>query len=94
MTLLGNARVRLGWVKAHMVIKGNEIADTLTKEATTDGAPANRLQLSLLRCTHPTHILIQPTWSHLGFEFGGVLWCYVHEGDMIVNGTFTFNTKA
>ncbi|GBL86738.1 hypothetical protein AVEN_95987-1 [Araneus ventricosus] len=36
ITLLGNARIRLGWVKAHIGLKGNEIADTLTKEATTD----------------------------------------------------------
>ncbi|GBN33807.1 hypothetical protein AVEN_128332-1 [Araneus ventricosus] len=41
MTLLENARIRLGWVKAHIGIKGNEIADTLAKEATTDGIPAN-----------------------------------------------------
>ncbi|GBM46565.1 hypothetical protein AVEN_271517-1 [Araneus ventricosus] len=32
MTLLGNARIRLGWVKAHIGIKDNEI----TEEATTD----------------------------------------------------------
>ncbi|GBM85451.1 hypothetical protein AVEN_134352-1 [Araneus ventricosus] len=31
MTLLENARIRLGWVKAHIGIKGNEIADTLAK---------------------------------------------------------------
>ncbi|GBL95985.1 hypothetical protein AVEN_199952-1 [Araneus ventricosus] len=41
MTLLGNARIRIGWVKAHIGIKGNETADTLAKEATTDGTPAN-----------------------------------------------------
>ncbi|GBM43947.1 hypothetical protein AVEN_251646-1 [Araneus ventricosus] len=41
MTLLENARIRLGWVKAHTGIKGNEIADTLAKEATTDGIPAS-----------------------------------------------------
>ncbi|GBM98329.1 hypothetical protein AVEN_113425-1 [Araneus ventricosus] len=41
MTLLENARIRLGWVKAHIGIKGNEIADTLAKEATTDGIPAS-----------------------------------------------------
>ncbi|GBL91332.1 hypothetical protein AVEN_203484-1 [Araneus ventricosus] len=39
MTLLENARIMLSWVKAHIGIKGNEIADTLTKEATTDGIP-------------------------------------------------------
>ncbi|GBM78163.1 hypothetical protein AVEN_220596-1 [Araneus ventricosus] len=39
MTLLGNARIRLDWVKAHIGIKGNEIADTQAKEATTDGIP-------------------------------------------------------
>ncbi|GBN29017.1 hypothetical protein AVEN_83348-1 [Araneus ventricosus] len=39
MTLLENARIRLGWVKAHIGIKGNEIA--LAKEATTDGIPAS-----------------------------------------------------
>ncbi|GBL79359.1 hypothetical protein AVEN_92554-1 [Araneus ventricosus] len=41
MTLLENARIRLDWVKAHIGIKGNEIADTLSKEATTDGIPAS-----------------------------------------------------
>ncbi|GBM40582.1 hypothetical protein AVEN_172209-1 [Araneus ventricosus] len=41
MTLLGNTRIRLGWIKAHIGIKGNEIADTLEKEATTDGIPAS-----------------------------------------------------
>ncbi|GBM75932.1 hypothetical protein AVEN_155438-1 [Araneus ventricosus] len=41
MTLLENARIRLDWVKAHIGIKGNEIADTLAKEATTDGIPAS-----------------------------------------------------
>ncbi|GBN63173.1 hypothetical protein AVEN_9941-1, partial [Araneus ventricosus] len=41
MTLLGNAKIRLGWIKAHIGIKGNEIADTLAKEATTDGIPAS-----------------------------------------------------
>ncbi|GBL98716.1 hypothetical protein AVEN_8619-1 [Araneus ventricosus] len=41
MTLLENARIRLGWVKAHIGIKGNEIADTLAKEATTDGIPTS-----------------------------------------------------
>ncbi|GBL99277.1 hypothetical protein AVEN_177312-1 [Araneus ventricosus] len=41
MTLLENARIRLGWVKAHIGIKGNEITDTLAKEATTDGIPAS-----------------------------------------------------
>ncbi|GBM12335.1 hypothetical protein AVEN_116778-1 [Araneus ventricosus] len=41
MTLLGNARIRLGWVKTHIGIKGNKIADTLAKEATTDGTAAN-----------------------------------------------------
>ncbi|GBL83217.1 hypothetical protein AVEN_165412-1 [Araneus ventricosus] len=40
-TLLENARIKLGWVKAHIGIKGNEIADTLAKEATTDGIPAS-----------------------------------------------------
>ncbi|GBM09658.1 hypothetical protein AVEN_60285-1 [Araneus ventricosus] len=60
MALLGNARIRLGWVKAHLGIKGNEIADTLAKEATTDEIPASLpfpksylknqlLQLSFLR---------------------------------------------
>ncbi|GBM15944.1 hypothetical protein AVEN_163436-1 [Araneus ventricosus] len=41
MTLLGNDRIRLGWVKAHIVIIGNGIADTLAKEATMGGTPAN-----------------------------------------------------
>ncbi|GBN35789.1 hypothetical protein AVEN_79540-1 [Araneus ventricosus] len=41
MTLLENARIRLSWVKAHIIIKGNEITDTLAKEATTDGIPAS-----------------------------------------------------
>ncbi|GBM76206.1 hypothetical protein AVEN_55042-1 [Araneus ventricosus] len=41
MILLGNARIRLGWVKAQIGIKGNEIADILAKEATTDGIPAS-----------------------------------------------------
>ncbi|GBN37469.1 hypothetical protein AVEN_152639-1 [Araneus ventricosus] len=41
MTLLENARIRLGWVKAHIGIKGNEIVDTLAKEETTDGIPAS-----------------------------------------------------
>ncbi|GBL84713.1 hypothetical protein AVEN_191157-1 [Araneus ventricosus] len=39
MTLLGNARISLSWVKAHIGIKGNEVVDTLAKEATTDGMP-------------------------------------------------------
>ncbi|GBL81740.1 hypothetical protein AVEN_93511-1 [Araneus ventricosus] len=43
MTLLRNGRIRLGWVKAHTGIKGNGIADTLAKEATTDGTPAAKL---------------------------------------------------
>ncbi|GBN20239.1 hypothetical protein AVEN_46233-1 [Araneus ventricosus] len=34
-------KFRLGWVKAHIGIKGSEIADTLAKEATTDGIPAS-----------------------------------------------------
>ncbi|GBM60129.1 hypothetical protein AVEN_38463-1 [Araneus ventricosus] len=38
MILLKNARIRLGWVKAH--IGCNDIADILVKEATTDGIPA------------------------------------------------------
>ncbi|GBN63568.1 hypothetical protein AVEN_244810-1 [Araneus ventricosus] len=33
--------IRLGWVKAHIGIKGNDISDTLAKEATTDGLPAS-----------------------------------------------------
>ncbi|GBN46875.1 hypothetical protein AVEN_173009-1, partial [Araneus ventricosus] len=41
MTLLENARIRLGWVKAHIGIKGNEIVDTLAKETATDGIPAS-----------------------------------------------------
>ncbi|GBN30928.1 hypothetical protein AVEN_183436-1 [Araneus ventricosus] len=41
MALMENARIRLGWVKAHIGIKGNQIADTLTKEATTDGIPTS-----------------------------------------------------
>ncbi|GBM96552.1 hypothetical protein AVEN_231631-1 [Araneus ventricosus] len=42
ITFLENARIRLGWVKkAHIGIKGNEIANTLAKEATTDGIPAS-----------------------------------------------------
>ncbi|GBO26748.1 hypothetical protein AVEN_142807-1 [Araneus ventricosus] len=36
ITLLGNDRIRLGWVKAHIGLKGSEVADTLAKEATTD----------------------------------------------------------
>ncbi|GBM99859.1 hypothetical protein AVEN_204387-1 [Araneus ventricosus] len=43
MTLLGNDRIRLGWVKAHIGIKGNEIADTLAKEAATNGIPTSLL---------------------------------------------------
>ncbi|GBN06635.1 hypothetical protein AVEN_215809-1 [Araneus ventricosus] len=39
--LIGNARIRLGWGKAHIGLKGNETAYTLTKEATTDGILAN-----------------------------------------------------
>ncbi|GBN54919.1 hypothetical protein AVEN_166912-1 [Araneus ventricosus] len=38
MTLLENARIRLGWVKAHIGIKGNEIADT------TNGIPRMEFQ--------------------------------------------------
>ncbi|GBO46366.1 hypothetical protein AVEN_207690-1 [Araneus ventricosus] len=60
MTLLGNDRIRLGWVKTHIGIKSNEIADTLAKEANTDGIPVSfpfpksflnnqLLELSLLR---------------------------------------------
>ncbi|GBM92395.1 hypothetical protein AVEN_182567-1 [Araneus ventricosus] len=41
MTYLGNARIRLGWIKEYIGIKGNETADTLAKEATRDGTPAN-----------------------------------------------------
>ncbi|GBM43621.1 hypothetical protein AVEN_210561-1 [Araneus ventricosus] len=41
MTLLENARIRLGWVKAHIGIKVNEIADNLSMEATTDGITAS-----------------------------------------------------
>ncbi|GBN18755.1 hypothetical protein AVEN_69951-1 [Araneus ventricosus] len=41
ITLLGNARIRLGWVKAHIGIKDNETADALAKVATKDGTPAN-----------------------------------------------------
>ncbi|GBN23790.1 hypothetical protein AVEN_215892-1 [Araneus ventricosus] len=41
MTLLENARIRLDWVKAHIGIKSNEIADTLAKEATTEVIPAS-----------------------------------------------------
>ncbi|GBM10752.1 hypothetical protein AVEN_135-1 [Araneus ventricosus] len=41
ITFLENARIRLGWVKAHIGIKSNEIADTSTKEATTDGIPSS-----------------------------------------------------
>ncbi|GBM89218.1 hypothetical protein AVEN_117331-1 [Araneus ventricosus] len=41
ITLLGNARIRLGWVKAHLGIKGNGTEDTLATESTTDGTPAN-----------------------------------------------------
>ncbi|GBN77818.1 hypothetical protein AVEN_123083-1 [Araneus ventricosus] len=33
--------IRLGWFKAHIGIKGNEISDTLAKEATTNGLPAS-----------------------------------------------------
>ncbi|GBO22818.1 hypothetical protein AVEN_4652-1 [Araneus ventricosus] len=33
--------IRLGCVKAHIGIKGNEISDNLAKEATTDGLPAS-----------------------------------------------------
>ncbi|GBN75207.1 hypothetical protein AVEN_47823-1 [Araneus ventricosus] len=39
--LLENARTRLGFIKAHIGIKGNEIAHTLAKEATTDGISAS-----------------------------------------------------
>ncbi|GBM08113.1 hypothetical protein AVEN_123016-1 [Araneus ventricosus] len=41
MTLPGNAKIRLVCVKAHIGIKGNEIADALAMEATTDGIPAS-----------------------------------------------------
>ncbi|GBM16146.1 hypothetical protein AVEN_163160-1 [Araneus ventricosus] len=41
ITLIGNARIRLGWVEAHTDITSNEIADTLEKEVTTDGTPAS-----------------------------------------------------
>ncbi|GBL74849.1 hypothetical protein AVEN_243697-1 [Araneus ventricosus] len=44
MTLLENARIRLGWVKTHIGIKGNEIADTLAKGATTDRIPVSLLK--------------------------------------------------
>ncbi|GBL76729.1 hypothetical protein AVEN_53410-1 [Araneus ventricosus] len=72
MTLLENVRIRLGWVKAHIGIKCNEIADTLSKEATTDGIPASLpfpksflkkqlLQLSLSRW--------QAEWDNVTFKF-------------------------
>ncbi|GBM19612.1 hypothetical protein AVEN_107289-1 [Araneus ventricosus] len=41
MTLLGNARIRFGWVKAHIRIKVNEMTDTLAKEATMVGIRAS-----------------------------------------------------
>ncbi|GBO33170.1 hypothetical protein AVEN_134995-1, partial [Araneus ventricosus] len=41
MALPGNAMIRLGWVKAHIVIKGNEKADILAKDATRDGTSAD-----------------------------------------------------
>ncbi|GBM34911.1 hypothetical protein AVEN_41459-1 [Araneus ventricosus] len=41
MILLENARIRLGWFKAHIGIKGNEIADNIVKEATTDVIPTS-----------------------------------------------------
>ncbi|GBM56836.1 hypothetical protein AVEN_227343-1 [Araneus ventricosus] len=41
LILLENARIWLGWVKAHIGIKWNDIADILVKEATTDGIPAS-----------------------------------------------------
>ncbi|GBL67974.1 hypothetical protein AVEN_147919-1 [Araneus ventricosus] len=41
MNLLGNARIRLGFVKAYLGIEGNEAEDTLAKAATTDGKPVN-----------------------------------------------------
>ncbi|GBM05192.1 hypothetical protein AVEN_197745-1 [Araneus ventricosus] len=41
MTLLENARISICWVKAHIGIKGNEIADTLAKDATTDEIPVS-----------------------------------------------------
>ncbi|GBN50875.1 hypothetical protein AVEN_35719-1 [Araneus ventricosus] len=41
MSLQGNARIRFGWVKVQIDIKGKEIANSLAKEATTDGMPAS-----------------------------------------------------
>ncbi|GBN55561.1 hypothetical protein AVEN_75081-1 [Araneus ventricosus] len=41
LTLLGNARIRLVWVKARTGIKRNGIADALAKEAATDGISAS-----------------------------------------------------
>ncbi|GBM47887.1 hypothetical protein AVEN_75312-1 [Araneus ventricosus] len=38
MALLGNVKVRLKWVKAHIGIRGNEMNAALAKEATSDGS--------------------------------------------------------
>ncbi|GBM84688.1 hypothetical protein AVEN_49840-1 [Araneus ventricosus] len=43
MALLGNSRIRLGWVKTHIGIKGNETANTQAMEATRNGTPTNLL---------------------------------------------------
>ncbi|GBN43544.1 hypothetical protein AVEN_121475-1, partial [Araneus ventricosus] len=74
MTLLENARIRLVWVKAHIGIKGNEIADTLAKEATTDGIPASLpfpksfQKKQFLQLSQPFRLRVR----------GYSLWCYVY----------------
>ncbi|GBM95257.1 hypothetical protein AVEN_199257-1 [Araneus ventricosus] len=54
LILLENARIRLGWVKAHIDIKCKDFTDTLVKEATMDGIPAS---LPFAKCFLKKHLL-------------------------------------